>query len=213
MTEPDDGFVGALVEPAARVTRARAAFRELPAAVRDHPELARWLASDLRRYWAVTRPLKDPEPKITKRDVDAVLTAIARLERALGRLPHDSLGSEAGDQMRQEVLEATGGRVTLFEAGHGSRHADYLALLTSMRVQVQRSVGGKRRPGPRGDHWRAELEELVTRDVADAGLRLTKSLDGVLARTLAVVYRAAGIKAQRVDFDDLCRLVDRYRLT
>ena len=183
-----DGFGGCLVADA-WVRRARTAFRDLPPEVAQHPALAQWLASAVRHYWSVAlhpdvdEVERDVGPP-ARRDVGAVLSAIAHLRRALGRLPRTSL-----------------------------RREEYLAQLDALETDVRRHLGRKRRTGPRRDHWRCELEANVALELARAGVPLTTARSGALARTLVAIYKAAGIRAPEQDsiFRTLKRLVDHHR--
>lgn len=155
-------------------------IENLPAVVRDHPDLPGWLAGDVRHYWLCThhpdrddieRELRAPRP----RDLAAILQALDRLEAMLSRLP----------------LEAN---------------------LDALRVEVERRFV-RRRPGPRADPFRRDLESMVARDLSRAGIRLTKGRGGALALTLVAVYQAAGIRAPLADslHRTLKRLVDHER--
>jgi len=204
-----DGFDGC-TRPPAWVARARAAFSGLPAAVAQHADLPRWLVRDIRHYWSVALREDEAETYVRKRDVDAVLAAIARLERALEGLPYNSLSSVEADRIEEESSAATNGVLVLLSAGLGSRRDDYLTFLGEMATEIRRRLGRKQRPGPRRDLWRRELEDHVALDLLQAGVKLTMARTGILAKTLVTVYQAAGIQAPQQDslFRTLKRLVD-----
>ena len=207
-----DGFTGCVVAPAAYVARARLAFRSLPGPVLNHAKLPRWLAADVRHYWSVAlrEPSADAEAP-RKRDVDAVLSGFDRLDKAIRRLPHRSLGSVEDERVAEDLSVPTLG-LRAVSAGHGSRQKRLVEMLARMRKEVAVRLGGDRRPGPRRDPWRRELETMVACDLVDAGLAMTKARNGLLARTLVVVYHAAGIKAPLQDslFRVISRLVDDH---
>ncbi len=170
---------------------------------------------DVRHYWSVaSHPVNAERIHASKREVDAVLSAIARLDRVLKRLPYNSLGSARADQMDAEMRRATNGVVGLVSYGFGSRREDFLRALAELRVQVIRHLGRRRKPGPRFDIWRDELEESVARDLADAEVPLRRTRSGVLAKTLIACYVAAGIAAPEEDslLPTLKRLAHRQAL-
>lgn len=189
-----DGFEGCVLVSQSSVKSARRAFEELPKEIKQNATLPLWLAADVRAYWETTVPQDDTDKRQYQgRDVQAVLAAIARLRKSIERLPNRCLGDETSDAF----LERNPWAVAAYMSGP-SRIDEFMKTLARFESEIRQRLSRRRR-GPRLDWKRQMLEDLVGRSLHSAGIKLTKSRGGILARTLIAVYSAAGITAPQYD--------------
>ena len=188
-----DPFDGCQV-PAAWIRRARAALDDLPPQVRQVGALADRLAADVKLYWFMEGARKSgPRPR--KRDVESMVSAIARLETFVEGLPADVEGERQAEDLRPAHMALP----TMVVGAGSPRRQRFLNTLAELRAVLESELMKWFQPGTRPDVSRHRLEQLVARDLDDAGLLLTREREGVLALTLLTVYIAAGIRPPEID--------------
>jgi hypothetical protein len=167
-------------------------FDGLPPDVLRNEELVRRLRQRVNDYRCPDDDVAEAERRASPRELRAVVLAVIKLVAAYKKLP------------RRIVTDALIGtklsRQDLFEALARLQYQAHLRLLKPAK-------------SGRKTLRRARLERGVADDLHGAGIKLAKYREGVFARTLVVIYAAAGIRKPDLEslFPKLKALADRGR--
>jgi hypothetical protein len=169
-----------------------AALDDLPAIVLSNADLVRRLCQRVNDYRCPGEDVAEAERTASPRELQAVVLAVNKLVAAYKRLPR-----------RITTAALMGTKLS---------RQDLFAALARLQYQAHVGLLKPAKSGPK-TILRGRLERGVADDLHGAGIKLTKARGGILARTLVVVYDAAGIAAPQYDslFPKLKALADHRR--